>query len=106
MKKLFNAKNLSFENVSIVPFRLRREIFAWIYFRESFFKYFAWIQFPELVTGGFFANLSFIKVLYILIFSWLVLQLVVCESQNSYPIFSIFQIELFGYKRLNSLLNA
>ena len=45
-----------------------------------------------------FASLS----LYILIFSWFFLQLVVCESRNSHPKFSIFQLVLFGYNRLNS----
>ena len=38
------------------------------------------------------------------IFSWFVLQLVVCESQNSCSNFLIFQIALFGYKMLNSQL--
>ena len=52
--------------------------------------------------GLIFASLSFINVLYILIFSWFVLQLVVCESPKSHPNFSIFQIALFRYKRLNS----
>ena len=41
-------------------------------------------------------NLSFINVLYILVFPWFVFQLVVSESQNSYPNFPIFQIALFG----------
>ena len=62
---------------------------------------------PEDFSRGFiFANLSFINFLNILIFSWFVLQLVACESRSSYPIFSIFQIALFGYKRLNFRLNA
>ena len=54
--------------------------------------------------GFIFANLCFINVLYISIFSWFVLRLVVCESRNSYSNFSIFQIALFGYNRLNSRL--
>ena len=53
---------------------------------------------PEFI----FVNLSFINVLYILIFSWFFLQLVGCESRNSYSNFSILQIPLFGYKRINS----
>ena len=40
---------------------LRREIFAWIYFRELFFLDFAWIYFRELATGGFFARTYFRK---------------------------------------------
>ena len=51
--------------------------------------------------GFIFANLSFVNVLYILTFSWFVL-LFFSESRNSYPNFSIFQVALFGYKRLNS----
>ena len=56
--------------------------------------------------GFIFAYLSFNNVLYILIFSRFALQLAVCESRNSYPNFWIFQIALFGYKRLNSRLNV
>ena len=50
--------------------------------------------------------LVFINVIYILIFSWVVLQLVVCESRIFYQNFSIFPTALFGYIRLNSRLNA
>ena len=60
----------------------------------------------DFLRGFIFANLSFINVLYILIFSWFVFQLVVCESRNSYSKFSIFQIALFSYKKLNSWLSA
>ena len=49
-----------------------------------------------------FANLSFINGLYNLIFSWLDLQLIICEPQDTYQNFSIFQTALIGYKRLNS----
>ena len=56
----------------------------------------------KFLRGFIFANLIFINILYILIFSWFAFQLVVCESRNSYSNFSIFQIALFGYKRLNS----
>ena len=47
-----------------------------------------------------FRNFSFINCVCILIFSCFVLQLVVCQSQNTYPNFSIFQIGLFRYQRL------
>ena len=49
-----------------------------------------WVFFKDI-----FRNLSFINVLYILTFSCFVLELVVCESQNSCPNFSIFQIAFF-----------
>ena len=58
------------------------------------------------LRGFIFAYLSFMNVLYIFIYSWFVLQLEVCESRNTYPIFSIFQIASFEYKILNSRLNA
>ena len=64
------------------------------------FNFANWL--PRDFSRGFiFENLSFIN---ILIFSWFVIQIVVCESRNSCPNFSIFQIVLFGYKRLNSRL--
>ena len=69
------------------------------------FNFANWLP-VDFSRGFIFANLSFTNVLYNLIFSWFVLQLVVCESWNSYPKFSIFQIALLGYKRLNSRLNA
>ena len=47
-----------------------------------------------------FRNFSFINCVCILIFSCFVLELVVCESQNTYPNFSIFQMGLFRYERL------
>ena len=47
-----------------------------------------------------FRNFSFINCVCILVFSCFVLQLLVCESRNSYPNFSIFQIGLFRYQRL------
>ena len=56
--------------------------------------------------GFIVVYLSFIIVLYILIFSWFGFQLAVCESWNSYPNILIFLIALFGYKRVNSPLNA
>ena len=50
---------------------------------------------PGAFSRGFiFTSLSFINVLYILIFSCFVLQLVVCES-----LISIFQIALFRYEK-------
>ena len=61
-------------------------------------------DYVDFLRGFIFANFSFINVLYILLFSWFVLQPVACESRNSYPDFSIFQIALFGYKTLNSRL--
>ena len=65
------------------------------------FNFANWI--PVVSLGGIiFANLSFVNVSYILIFSWLVLQLVVCKSQNPCPNSSLFQIALFGYEILNS----
>ena len=60
----------------------------------------------DFSRGFNFANLSFINILYILVFSCFVLQIIVCESQNSYPNFSIFQIAFFEHKRLNSRRNA
>ena len=69
------------------------------------FNFANWLP-VDLSRGFIFANLSFINVLYILIFSWFVLQLVVCESRNSYPNFSIFQIALLEYKGVNSQSNA
>ena len=63
-------------------------------------------QSVDFSRGFIFANFCFINVLYILIFSWFVLQLVVCESQNSCPSFSIFQIALFGYKILTVILDS
>ena len=94
----------------LLTFTLRREIFPWIYFHESFFfnisggfNFANWLP-VDFSRAFIYANLSFTKVLHILIFSWFVLQLVVCESRNSCPNFLIFQIALFGYKRLNSRL--
>ena len=51
----------------------------------------------EFSRGFIFTNLSFINVLYTLIFSWFILQLVVCEWRNSYPNFLIFQVKYFWY---------
>ena len=60
------------------------------------FNFVNWL--PVAFSRGFiFANLNFINVLYILIFSWFVLQLVVCEA-----FVSIFQIALFGYKKFST----
>ena len=50
-------------------------------------------QTVDFSRGFIFTNLSFINVLYILIFSWFILQLVECESRNSYPNFLIFLID-------------
>ena len=60
-----------------------REIFSWIYFRESFFfnilhgfNFAKWLPL-DFSRGFIFANISFISVLYNLVFSRFVLQLVV-----------------------------
>ena len=56
----------------------------------------------DFSRGFIFANIGFINAFYIfMILSSFVLQLVVSESRNSCPNFSIFQVALFGYKRLN-----
>ena len=88
--------------------------FLLIYLKERnlhesfFFKHFIRILFCELAIWIFHKDLFFqilvLSMLYIFRFFHVVLQLVVCESRNSYPIFLIFQIALFGYKRLNSEL--
>ena len=57
----------------------------------------------DLFSRVIFINIS---VLYILIISWFLFQLVVYGSGNSHPNFTTFQIALFWYKRLNSQLNA
>ena len=80
---------------------LSREIFAFCVNSSSA----NWLP-KDFSRGLIFVNLTFINVLYILIFSWFVLQLVVCESRCCYANISIFQIALFGYKRLNSWLNV
>ena len=88
-----------------------------IYFKERFscgfiiashffnisrgFNFANWLP-MDFWWGFTLANLKFINVLYILIFSRFVLQLVVCGSRNSQPNFSIFWIALLWYKRLNS----
>ena len=90
----------------------RRKTFVWIYFHESFFfkilrRFNIGNCVPvDFLRGFVFVNLSFVNVLCFLIFSWFILQLVLCESRNSYPNFLIHQIALFGYKRLNSRLNV
>ena len=93
---------------------LRREIFACIYLRESFFflvfrvDLTSWIGYPRIFCEDLFSRILVLSMFYIfwfiLIFSWFLLQVVVCESRNSYPNFSIFQIPLFGCNRLNSRL--
>ena len=98
--------------IIVMTVTLRREVFAWIYFRESFFETFRVDLVMQIGTGGFFprinfTNLSVINIWYILIFfSWFFLQLVVCESRSAYLNCLIFQIALFWYKRLNSWLNV
>ena len=74
------------------------------------FNFANWLP-VDFSRGFIFEYLSFINVLYILIFSyWHII--VVCSSASSMwvteliPSFSIFQIALFGCKRLNSRLNA
>ena len=53
----------------------------------------------DFSRGFIFANIGFINAFYIfMILSSFVLQLVVSESRNSCPNFSIFQVALFGYK--------
>ena len=56
-----------------------------------------WI-FPEDIFSRILVLSRFLQ---ILIFLWFILQLDVCESQNSCSNFSICQIALFGYKRYN-----
>ena len=83
-----------------------------VYLKERNFRVdlFSRVIFLNISRGFNFANLLPVDLsrgfLYILIFSWFVLQLVVCEVRNSHSNFSIFQIALCGYKRLNSRLNA
>ena len=74
------------------------------------FNFANWLP-VDFSRGFIFEYLSFINVLYILIFSyWHII--VVCSSASSMwvteliPSFSIFQIALFGCKRLNSRLSA
>ena len=81
-------------------------LFLWVIFFFNIshgFNYVNWLpmDFSQRFT---FVNVSFISVLYVLIFLWFLLQLVVWESRNSYPNFLIFQIAWFGYNRLNSWL--
>ena len=57
--------------------------------------------FPELATGGFFANLSFVNVLYILIFSWFVLQLAASTGFPHLPEMSGITVK--SGKSVNSL---
>ena len=86
----------------------RMDLFSRVIFSNSCeFNFANWLL-VDFLRGFIFANqyFRFISVLYILIFSWFVLQLVLCESRNSYPSYSIFQKALFGYTRLNSRFNA
>ena len=95
-----------FKNHIKIPFkrvtsiRKVREIFVSHFFNIS--RGFNFANWPpvDFSRGFIFANLSFINVLHILIFSWFVFQLVVCESRKSCPNFLVFQIALFGYKDL------
>ena len=82
-------------------------IFAshFFFYISSGFNFSNWLP-VDFSRGFIFANLSFINVLHIFIFSWFVLQLVVCESWSSYPNFSIFQIALFRYKIPNFRCNV
>ena len=69
------------------------------------FNFTNWLS-VDFSQGFIFVNLSSINIFDILIFLWFFLQLVVWESWNSYPNFSMFQIPLFEYKKLNSGLNS
>ena len=92
----------------------RREIFTWIYFSESIFfnisRGFSSVNWlPVDFFQGFiylFCGSQFYQCFIYFDFLRFVLQLVVCETENSYQNFSLFQIVLFGYRRLNSQLNA
>ena len=77
---------------------MRRLVFASLFFNISRGFNFANRLPRDFPRGFIFTNLSFINALYILIFSWFVLQLVVCESRNSSPNFSIFQIAVTVWK--------
>ena len=95
-----------FKNHIKIPFkrvasiRKVREIFVSHFFNIS--RGFNFANWPpvDFSRGFIFANLSFINVLHILIFSWFVLRLVVCESRKSYPNFSIFQQHYLDIKDL------
>ena len=60
----------------------------------------------DFLRAFIFENFSIINALYILTFLLFVLQLVLYDSWNSFSNFSIFQIVLFGCKKLNSRMNA
>ena len=88
---------------------LRREIFPWIHFRESFFltsrvDLISPTGYRLIFREDFFSQILVLSMFYILIFSWFILKLIICELRNFCPNFSIFQTALFGYKRLNSWL--
>ena len=75
----------------------KKILFAWIYFRESFFcniscgfNFANWLP-VDFSWGFIFMNFSFINVLYILSFSWFVLQPVVC-MQVTELLLSFFDI--------------
>ena len=68
------------------PVDLISQIGYWRIFREDLFS--------RILVSSMFYILSFS--------SWFLFRLVLCESRNSYPNFSIFQTALFGCKRLNS----
>ena len=102
LKKAYvgNVRKIAF------TYRTEKNLLVNVFSRVIFFNVSCGFNFAnwlpmDFSRGFIFANLSFIKVLYILIFSWFVLQLVVCESWKSCPNFSMFQIALFRYKRLN-----
>lgn len=83
----------------------RVELFS----RDIFFDISRGFNFANWISLDFsrkfvFGNLSFSNVLHILIFLVFVLQLVVCESRNFCPNFSVFQILLLRYKKINSRL--
>ena len=87
--------------------------FAWIYFRESFYLTFRVDLILRIDYRWIFREdlFSWILVLSMFYIFWFFLglffsQQYVCKSRNSYSVFLIFQIVLFGYKRLNSWLNA
>ena len=108
---VFDESTYEKVNITIITFLKERNFCVNLFSRAIFVNILREFNFANWLLIGFsrgfiFVNLSFINVSYILTFSWFVLQLVVYELRNSFPNFSIFQITLFGYKRLNSRLNA